>query len=195
MNLLIAIKYLTQATSREEGLIWTHSGRHRTPWRGRHGGGNVRQLVTVPLQSGSERESYHSAIFSFYSSCNPSPWCGVTHKQGRSQLSPLKVCLLDGSKSSQVGSQFQYRAHSTVQVMLQTLVAWVPARLGTLLFISFLSSVASHPCYHPHITPSILTHCSNLHPRPTHLGTLIWLTHDVSPPHPTPDGSFTVIPQ
>lgn len=131
MNLLIAIKYLTQPLNRRKGL-WTHSEQHSTQWRGRHGGSNVRQLVTVPLQSGSERESYRSAIFSFHSNCNPSLWCGVTHKQGRPQLTPLKVCLLDGSKSSQVGSQFQYRAHSTVQTRLQTLGRHrVPARLGT----------------------------------------------------------------
>lgn len=124
----------------------------------------MRQLVTVPLLLGSERESYRSAIFSFSSYCNPSPWCAVAHKQGRAQLTALTVCLLDGSKSSQVGSQFRSRAHSSVQVMLQTL-GWHGSRQGWVLCSSFPSFAnpshhlfPSHPGYHPIILTHPITH-------------------------------------
>lgn len=166
----------------------------------------MRQLVTVPLLLGSERESYRSAIFSFSSYCNPSPWCVVTHKQGRSQLTALMVCLLDGSKSSQVGSQFRSRARSSVQVMLQTLgrhgsrQGWVLCfyflPLQILHIICFLLTPATTQSFlltQLHITQFTLTHCSNLHPRLSHPGRLIWLTHDISPTHPTPDGSFQAV--
>lgn len=116
----------------------------------------MRQLVTVPLLLGSERESYRSAVFSFSSYCNPSPWCGVAHKQGRSQLTALTVCLLDGSKSSHVGSQFRYRALSSVQAMLRTL-GWHGSRQGWVLRFSF-HLFPSHPCYHPIVLTHPITH-------------------------------------
>lgn len=54
------------------------------------------------------RNTIAQSLSPFCSDWDPGPWCGVTPLQ----LTCLEVCLMDDSKSSQVGIQFQHRAHA-----------------------------------------------------------------------------------